>query len=122
MANQRSDKLAAARIDFTERGMLQGDLLDNVLEELRKLLYMPVPIFTIWLDSSGNIKGAADNDDSARDELEGGDDEHVLPSRTSDDPIDDEDIEAGIVSDPDIVLADVKLATTVREALFSFIS
>jgi hypothetical protein len=46
MANQRSDKLAAARIDFTERGMLQGDLLDNVLEELRKLLHMPVPIFT----------------------------------------------------------------------------
>ena len=74
------------------------------------------------MDSSGNIKGAADNDDSAQDELEGGDDEHVLPSRTSDDPIDDEDIEAGIVSDPDIVLADVKLATTVREALFSFIS
>ena len=36
MTNQRSDKLAAARIDFTERGMLEGDLLDNVLEELRK--------------------------------------------------------------------------------------
>jgi hypothetical protein len=40
--NQRSDKLAAARVDFTERGMLQGDLLDNVLEDLRKLLYIPV--------------------------------------------------------------------------------
>ena len=36
LSNQRSDKLAAARIDFTERGMLKGDLLDNVLEELRK--------------------------------------------------------------------------------------
>jgi hypothetical protein len=47
MTNQRSDKLAAARIDFTERGMLQGDLLDNVLEELRKLLYMPTSILTI---------------------------------------------------------------------------
>ena len=46
MANQRSDKLAAARIDFTERGMLQGDLLDNVLEELHKLLYMPVRVPT----------------------------------------------------------------------------
>jgi hypothetical protein len=47
MTNQRSDKLAAARIDFTERGMLQGDLLDNVLEELRKLLYHDMPIPTI---------------------------------------------------------------------------
>ena len=47
MANQRSDKLAAARIDFTEHGMLQGDFLDNVLEELRKLLYTPVPILPI---------------------------------------------------------------------------
>jgi hypothetical protein len=55
-------------------------------------------------------------------ELEGGNNERVLPSRTSDDPIDDEDIEAGIVSDPNCVLADVKLATTVREALFSLIS
>ena len=47
MTNQRSDKLAAARIDFTERGMLQGDFLDNVLEELRKLLYHDMPILTI---------------------------------------------------------------------------
>ena len=46
MTNQRSDKLAAARIDFTERGMLQGDLFDNILEELRKLLYI-IPIFTV---------------------------------------------------------------------------
>jgi hypothetical protein len=30
--------------------------------------------------------------------------------------MDDEDIEAGIVSDPNFVLADVKLARTVREA------
>jgi hypothetical protein len=44
MTNQRSDnlKLAAARIDFTERGMLQGDLLDDVLDDLRELLYIPV--------------------------------------------------------------------------------
>ena len=43
MTNQRSDKLAAARIDFTERGMLQGDLLDKALEELCKLiLYLPI--------------------------------------------------------------------------------
>ena len=49
-------------------------------------------------------------------ELEGGDNECDLPSRTPDDPIDDEAFEAGIVSDPDCVLADVKLATTVRKA------
>jgi hypothetical protein len=107
--------------------MLQGDLLDNVLEDLRKLLY--IPVLTIWSDELGNIEGAADstpeNDDS--DELEGGNIEDVLPSRTSEaasDPVDDEDIEAGIVNDPlaDSALADVKLATTVREVLFSLIS
>ena len=43
MTNQQSDKLAAACIDFTERGMLQGDLLDKALEELCKLiLYLPI--------------------------------------------------------------------------------
>jgi hypothetical protein len=56
------------------------------------------------------------------DELEGGNNERVSSSRILDDPVDDEDIEAGIVSDPDCVLADVKLATTVREALFSLLS
>jgi hypothetical protein len=43
-------------------------------------------------------------------------------SGAASDPIDDEDIEgfeAGIVNDP---LADVKLATTVREFLFSLVS
>ena len=37
MTNQLSDKPAAACVDFTERGMLEGDLLDNILKELRKL-------------------------------------------------------------------------------------
>ena len=71
----------------------------------------------------GNIERAADTQAPENgDELEGSNNECVLPSRMSDDPIDDEDIEAGIVSDPDCVLADVKLATTVHEALFSLIS
>ena len=37
MTNQQSDKLAAAHVDFTEHGMLEGDLLDNILKELCKL-------------------------------------------------------------------------------------
>jgi hypothetical protein len=115
MTNQRSDQLATSRMDFTERGMLQGDLLDNVLEELRKLQYIIMFILINLSDASGNVERAADT-------LENGDNEHVLPSRTSDDPIDDEDDEAGIVSDPNCVLADVKLATTVRETLFSLVS
>ena len=82
---------------------------------------MSESILTIWSDASGNIERAADTPENA-DELEGSNNECVLPARTSDDPIDDEDIEAGIVSDPDCVLADVKLATTVREALFSLVS
>jgi hypothetical protein len=103
--------------------MLQGDFLDNVLEELRKLLYhdSDMPILTIWSDALGNIEKAADTPEND-DKLEGGGNEHILPSSSrtpsQDDPIDDEDIEAGIVSDPNSVLADVKMATTVREALF----
>ena len=64
-----------------------------------------------------NIEGAATPENG--DEVVSDNNERVLSSRTSDDPIDDEDIEAGIVSDPNCVLADVKLAMTVREALFS---
>ena len=80
-----------------------------------------MPILTIWSDASGNIERVADTLENG-DELEGGNNKCVLPSKTSDDPIDDEDIEAGIVSDPNCVLADVKLATTVCEALFSLVS
>ena len=79
--------------------MLQGDLLDKALEELHKLI-LYLPILTIWSDASGNlnIEGAATPENG--DEVVSDNNEHVLSSRTSDDPIDDEDIEAGIVSDP----------------------
>ena len=57
------------------------------------------------------------------DELEDhGNNERILPPRTLDDPIDDENVEDGIVSDPNRVLADVKLAMTVREVLFSLVN
>jgi hypothetical protein len=78
-------------------------------------------VYSLSDHASGNIEKAADTPEKD-DKLEGGDNEHILPlsSRTpsQDDPIDDEDTEAGIVSDPNSVLADVKMATTVREALF----
>jgi len=34
LTNQRLDKLAAARVDFTHRGMLQGTYLNWVLSTL----------------------------------------------------------------------------------------
>ena len=77
--------------------------------------------YNIWSDASGNIERAADAPENG-DELEGGNNERVLPSRTSDDPIDDEEIEADIVSDPNYVLAEVNLAMTVCKALFSLVS
>lgn len=35
--NSRLDKLAAARVDFASRGMLEGTLLQSVLSQLGKL-------------------------------------------------------------------------------------
>jgi hypothetical protein len=37
LTNQRLDKLAAARVDFTERGMLNGTCLSGALRSLCKL-------------------------------------------------------------------------------------
>jgi hypothetical protein len=37
--NQRLDKLAAARVDFTERGMLEHHTLKGTLEEIGKFYY-----------------------------------------------------------------------------------
>ena len=34
LTNQRLDKLAAARVDFADRGMLQGSCLSSILENL----------------------------------------------------------------------------------------
>ena len=38
LTNQRLDKLAASRVNFTSRGMLQGTCLSSILKELRMLL------------------------------------------------------------------------------------
>lgn len=36
LTNQRLDKLAAARVDFADRGMLQGTCLSAVLEQIQR--------------------------------------------------------------------------------------
>jgi len=38
LTNQRMDKLAASRVDFTARGMMDGTCLESVLSSLGKLL------------------------------------------------------------------------------------
>jgi len=40
LTNQRLDKLAASRIDFAHRGMLQGTCLSYILEKLGTLLWL----------------------------------------------------------------------------------
>jgi hypothetical protein len=40
LTNQRLDKLAASRIDFTTRGMLVGSVLSRAVASLRKFLYI----------------------------------------------------------------------------------
>jgi len=39
LTNQRLDKLAAARVDFTNRGMLKGTCLSSVLDQLRSVYF-----------------------------------------------------------------------------------
>jgi hypothetical protein len=45
LTNQRLDKLAAARVDFTERGMLKGTCLSSVLDQIRSMNFYCI----IWL-------------------------------------------------------------------------
>jgi hypothetical protein len=45
LTNQRLDKLAAARVDFTERGMLKGTCLSSVLDQIRSTNFYCI----IWL-------------------------------------------------------------------------
>jgi hypothetical protein len=44
LTNQRLDKLAAARVDFNERGMLRGTCLSDVLERLGEYNCLLSPI------------------------------------------------------------------------------
>jgi hypothetical protein len=39
LTNQRLDKLAAARVDFTNHGMLKGTCLSSVLDQLRSVYF-----------------------------------------------------------------------------------
>jgi hypothetical protein len=45
LTNQWLDKLAAARVDFTERGMLKGTCLSSVLDQIRSTNFYCI----IWL-------------------------------------------------------------------------
>jgi hypothetical protein len=44
LTNQRLDKLAASRVDFTKRGMLQGTCLQSILSGLRESLDLPCDV------------------------------------------------------------------------------
>jgi hypothetical protein len=39
LTNQRLDKLAAARVDFAERGMLQGTCLSGIWEQIMRMSF-----------------------------------------------------------------------------------
>jgi uncharacterized protein with von Willebrand factor type A (vWA) domain len=55
--NQRLDKLAAARIDFTRRGMLENSALEGTLEEIGESVTM---LGIITLTKSSNIQKLLD--------------------------------------------------------------
>ena len=46
--NSRNDKLAAARVDFSSRGMLNGSCLSEALEKLRSLPCHELAFFTFF--------------------------------------------------------------------------
>jgi hypothetical protein len=52
ITNQRLDKLAAARVDFTQRGMLNGTCVSAVLKEL---CHSNIPPFRIFLVTQNTI-------------------------------------------------------------------
>ncbi len=50
LTNERIDKLAAARVDFGARGMLQGTVMEQALQRYEELcLYLFPPSFQNWL-------------------------------------------------------------------------
>ena len=43
LTNQRLDKLAAARVDFTDRGMLEGTCLSLVWDQILRMYFNYIP-------------------------------------------------------------------------------
>jgi hypothetical protein len=109
LTNQRLDKLAAAHVDFTERGMLDGTVLSAALATIGRSWSpstSPHAIITPILEFL--CKDGLSNDDS-------GTDEDYIDGNTDDNDNSDSDTDDDNECDNDPVLAHVELARTVRE-------
>jgi hypothetical protein len=118
VTNQRLNQLAAARTDFSQRGMLNGSCLTSLLERRmlfihsENIVYVDIFFFSVEavaatlsedsLPSQGDDMEAANMDDS------------VPPTL-----IEDEDTTGHIVNKPDVI-AEVKLPSRVRKCQCSF--
>jgi len=97
VTNQRLDKLAASRVDFKDRGMLDGTILSNILCALRKYYFIKheIALLTTAIELANDPNGPQD-----------------VALRTSDDHDGNEIEDEGVVHGPTI-LAHVDLAKTV---------
>ena len=105
LTNQRLDKLAASRVDFTKRGMLNGTCIERTLATLSMYPYIHLVSYNADEVPLVNCPGRASEDDGDAAAAAADDDDN-------DDDDDDDDDET--VAGPK-VLAHVDLAKTVRE-------
>jgi hypothetical protein len=123
ITNQRLDQLAAARTDFSQRGMLNGSCLTNILEG--RCMFSFTGILNDVCVDIFSLKAAAATLTEDSDSLQVNTEDNMpldiadmddsVPPPTS---IEDEDSSGGIVSEPN-VLAEVKLSSKVCKCSFS---
>jgi hypothetical protein len=94
ITNTRNDKLAAARIDFSSRGMLAGTCLGDALKKLEKTLDDA--------DENGNAEDDPDYDSEGGQDLDADEDEGETG------PVDEDEGGAGPVNRP-LALSDITL-------------
>lgn len=118
VTNQRLDQLAAARVDFASRGMLDGTCVSHVLQQLgmySSMLFVVESSTTILIQDFILAATAAIH---APDPVPGSVDE-TEAILDADQPMqqastEDEDSNEGIVNDPDVI-AEVTLPSTIRK-------
>jgi hypothetical protein len=105
VTNQRLDQLAAARADFTDRGMLNGTCLFEALCKLTSLRFSNVSEYKETPATATNEASHATINAGASSDADQITQEVSAP---------DEDISEEIVNDPNVI-AEVKLATRARQ-------
>jgi hypothetical protein len=114
VTNQRLDQLAAARVDFSSRGMLQGTCLGSTLQALGRSSM--IRLFSTNLNLA--VAAACTAAEPSRTHEPESEDLQDGDENCHDKPTLDEDPNDEVVDDEE-VLAEVKLAATIRKLLSS---